>query len=188
MGRTPPSADVSYKLKVTVTSLISVSNFFLLLTLVSNYWVYVLVDGTVAHLGVFNVCTALACVGHGGAGYVKAALIVAIIFGLAFNAFAGFQIKYSDLNFRRLIGTGMLSTGIVELYGMVHGSIEFGFHRNSTWGWGYAVGWIAVVLAILAGSLSLYHHWAEPPIPDPTPMPQAPTTTVETPPSAIIVS
>ncbi|KAE8594306.1 hypothetical protein XENTR_v10019569 [Xenopus tropicalis] len=196
MNPSRPSEELSYKLRLAVALLISGSNLFLLIALVSDYWINA--RNGLLYLGLWKGCNADVCVSQTGLVYAKVALITCFILALVFNAVTVLHFKYDFStipNFKRRIGWGMMAIGLFEFYGMAHGTaflvVSPIFESVS---WALILGWIAVVLAFAAGGVSYYHARREPEIPEPTTAPTSATNPVfittekDPPPSSIIVS
>ncbi|OCT56723.1 hypothetical protein XELAEV_18004491mg, partial [Xenopus laevis] len=103
------SAESSFRLRLAVALMITASNLFLLIALVSDYWINA--RNGLLYLGLWKGCDANVCYSQTGLGYVKAALITCFILALLFNAATMLHFKYdfsTISNFKRMIGRGML--------------------------------------------------------------------------------
>ncbi|KAG8433747.1 hypothetical protein GDO86_012200 [Hymenochirus boettgeri] len=193
-----PSSDVSFKLRLLVVVMLSFSNLFLLIALISDHWINT--RGDFSYLGLWKGCGDTICYSQTGLGYSKGALITCFIFSVVVNVITGLHYKYdfSDIsNFKRIVGRVMLVVGLFEIYGMTHATIHMVlFYYFVSVSWALVLGWIATVLAVIAGGVSYYHGRIEPEITIPPPDfttktdtdPAPAISTIDPPPYSVSVS
>ncbi|XP_030068020.1 lens fiber membrane intrinsic protein [Microcaecilia unicolor] len=150
-------------LKVAILSLISLSTLFMLICIVSTYWVIQIFKDNVTHWGLWMFCDDYACYTATGGGYTKTLLILGLIIGSITIFFAGLELKFGangTLGCLKLLIYMNFAIAFIELIGMIRGS--FIFTSRISFSWSYYIGWVAVAMAIAAGGISVVNHLLEP--------------------------
>ncbi|XP_053307752.1 lens fiber membrane intrinsic protein-like [Spea bombifrons] len=166
-----PSKEVSFRLRVVLTSLVSLSNLFLLIALVSDQWIFGNKRNGILYLGIWRFCGAAICLAEPNGYYIKAVFIVCFIISFLVNVVAVLHFIYdfsTITNFKKSLGQVMLVMAFFEATGMINASIFFilsPFYESLAYA--YFMGWIAVAMALAAGIVSYWHATVEPEIEEP---------------------
>ncbi|KAJ1132509.1 hypothetical protein NDU88_010818 [Pleurodeles waltl] len=153
-------------LKLATLLTLCFSVLFIIIALSSNHWISTNQRNGYEFMGLWKACSRFECVTLTGGGYVKAFLVVSILYGIVCILMAAAVVYVQSdgpIGVLKTVAWCITAEAVLELIGMIHGSIIFGLDLNfEVFSWSFGLGWFAVILAIASAIICGLDHKLEP--------------------------
>ncbi|XP_078511578.1 uncharacterized protein LOC144770720 [Lissotriton helveticus] len=142
------------------------SVLFIIITLSSNHWISTNQRNDYEFMGLWKACNRFGCVSLTGGGYVKAFLVLSVLFGfvcILLAAAALYVQSDGPVGVLSCVAWSIFTHALLAAIGMIHGSIIFGLDLNfKAFSWSFGLGWFAVILAFASAIICGIDHKLEP--------------------------